>query len=155
MNFLRCKKQQSELYQELFYNSYTKPLFKKLQVLPLPDLITFNKLQFMQRFTQNFLPESFNDTWVRNAIRNIGENEIQLRNSDQLQIVDSNLASLDVFPLFNFPKIWQDFPDEQLKFTRKTAEFDLKLKKYFLDDLATNIVCNRLLCPACLAGNLS
>ena len=109
----------------------------------------------MQRFTQNFLPESFNDTWVRNAIRNIGENEIQLRNSDQLQIVDSNLASLDVFPLFNFPKIWQDFPDEQVKFTRKTAEFDLKLKKYFLDDLATNIVCNRLLCPACLAGNLS
>ena len=155
MNFLRCKKQQSELYQELFYNSYTEPLFKKLQVLPLPDLITFNTLQFMQRFTQNFLPESFNDTWVRNAIRNIGENEIQLRNSDQLQIVDSNLASLDVFPLFNFPKIWQDFPDEQLKFTRKTAEFDLKLKKYFLDDLATNIVCNRLLCPACLAGHLS
>ena len=137
------------------YNSHTEPLFKKLQVLPLPDLITFNKLQFMQRFTQNFLPESFNDTWVRNAIRNIGENEIQLRNSDKLQIVDSNLASLDVFPLFNFPKIWQDFPDEQVKFTRKTAEFDLKLKKYFLDDLATNIVCNRLLCPACLAGNLS
>ena len=132
------------------YNSHTEPLFKKLQVLPLPDLITFNKLQFLQRFTQNFLPESFNDTWVRNAIRNIGENEIQLRNSDQLQIVDSNLASLDVFPLFNFPKIWQDFPDEQVKFTRKTAEFDLKLKKYFLDDLATNIVCNRLLCPACL-----
>ena len=136
------------------YNSHTEPLFKKLQVLPLPDLITFTKLQFMQRFTQNFLPESFNDTWVRNAIRNIGENEIQLRNSAQLQTIRSNMTTLDVFPLFNFPKIWQDFPDEQIKFIRKTAEFDHKLKKYFLDDLATNIVCNRLFCPACSAGQL-
>ena len=155
INFFEMQKAAIRIVSGTAYNSHTEPLFKKLQVLPLPDLITFNKLQFMQRFTQNFLPESFNDTWVRNAIRNIGENEIQLRNSDKLQIVDSNLASLDVFPLFNFPKIWQDFPDKQVKFTRKTAEFDLKLKKYFLDDLATNIVCNRLLCPACLAGHLS
>ena len=137
------------------YNSHTEPLFKRLQILPLPDLITFTKLQFMHRFSQKFLPESFNDTWVRNNIRNIGENEIQLRNSDQLQIPHSNMVGLDVFPLFNFPKIWQDFPDEQLKFVRKSYEFDLKLKIYFLNDLSANIVCNRLLCPACLAGRLN
>ena len=87
------------------YNSHTEPLFKRLQILPLPDLITFTKLQFMHRFSQKFLPESFNDTWVRNNIRNIGENEIQLRNSDQLQIPHFNMVGLDVFPLFNFPKI--------------------------------------------------
>ena len=51
---------------------------------PLPDLILFNKLQFMQSFNQNFLPSSFNDTWVKNSIRNIGENDIQLCNFDQL-----------------------------------------------------------------------
>ena len=55
------------------YNSHTEPLFKKLQVLPLPDLITFSKLQFMHRFSQKFLPSSFNNTWIKNLIRNIGE----------------------------------------------------------------------------------
>ena len=59
-------------------NSHTEPLLKKLQVLPLPDLIMFTKIQFMQCFKQGFLPPSFSDTWVLNAIRNIGDNNIQL-----------------------------------------------------------------------------
>ena len=46
------------------YNSHTEPLFKKLGVLPLPDLISITKIQFMQRFKQKFLPTSFDDTWV-------------------------------------------------------------------------------------------
>ena len=136
------------------YNSHTEPLFKKLQILPLPDFSTFNKLQFMQQFSQKFLPILFDSIWVRNSIRNIGENEIQLRNADQLQIPPSNFVTLDVFPLFEFPKIWQNFPDEQLKFIRKKTEFDTKLKKYFLDDLSEIPNCNRLLCPACLQANL-
>ena len=114
------------------YNSHTEPLYKKLQVLPLPDLISFSKLHFMQRFWQDYLPTSFNDTWARNAIRNIGDNDIQLQNFNQLQPIHSNLVSLDVFPLFNFPKLWQEFPNEQIKIIRKTAVFDTKLKKISL-----------------------
>ena len=82
----------------------------------------------------------------------IGENDGQLRNFNQLQPVHSNLVSLDIFPLFNFPKIWQDFPDEQIKITRKISEFDAKLKNYFIKDLKDIVICNRLLCPSCLAG---
>ena len=66
----------------------TEQLFKKMQILPLLDLITFSKLQFMQIF----LPTSFYDNCVLNAIGNIGDNDIQLRNADQLQIVHSNLT---------------------------------------------------------------
>ena len=108
----------------------------------------------MQRFKPKFLPSSFEETWVFNGIRNIGQNDIQLRNYDQIQPVHSTLTSLDIFPLFNFPKIWQDFPDEQIKITRKKPEFDAKLKTFFLKDLADTINCNRLLCPACLAGQV-
>ena len=126
------------------YNAHTEPLFKKLEILPLPDLISFTKIQFMHRFTQKFLPTSFCDTWVFNSIRNIGENEIQLRNHDQIQQFHSTLAKLDLFPLFHFPKIWQDFGDEQIKIIRKPATFDLKLKKFVLDDLSSNFICNRL-----------
>ena len=74
------------------YNAHTEPLFKKLEILPLPDFNSYTKIQFMHRFTQKFLHTSFCDTWVCNSIRNIGENEIQLRNHDQLQHFHSNLA---------------------------------------------------------------
>ena len=134
------------------FNAHTEPLFKALEILPLPDLITFMKIQFMQRFTHNLLPCSFNDTWVKNSIRNIGENEIQLRNHLQLQNLYPNLARLDPFPLFSFPKIWESFPDEQIKIIRKPTDFDNKLKIFFLNDLASVVVCNRLFCPACMAG---
>ena len=90
----------------------------------------------MHRFTQKFLPESFDEVRVRNAVRNIGGNEIQLRNADQLQIVGST-SSL-VLPLFDFPKIWQTFPDEQIKFVRKISEFDAKKKKF-------SMICLKLL----------
>ena len=126
------------------YNAHTEPLFKKL-----PDLILFNKLQFMQRINHNFLPSStFNDTWVKNSIRNIGENDIQLRNFDQLRLTHANLTTLDLFPLYNFPKIWQEFPEEQIKIIRKPSEFEAKLKNSFLSDLSSTVVCNRLFCPA-------
>ena len=108
----------------------------------------------MQQFSQKNLPASFNDTWVKKNIRAIGEDEIQLRNFNQLQPNHSNLVKLDNFPLYNYPKIWQNFPSEQLKIIRKTTEFDLKLKNVFLNDLSAVAVCNRLLCPACIADRI-
>ena len=84
----------------------------------------------MQRFSQKMLPISFNDIWVKNNVRNI---------------VHSTLAKLDIFPMYNYPKIWQDFPIEQIKIIWKTAEFDQKLKNYFLNDLSAVATCNRLL----------
>ena len=104
----------------------------------------------MQQFNQNFLPSSFNDTWVKNLMRNIGKNDIQLRNFDQLRLSHANLSTLDLFPWCNFPKIWQEFPDEQIKIICKPSEFDAKLKNYFLSDLESIVVCNRLFCPACM-----
>ena len=107
----------------------------------------------MQKFVQNFLPISFNDIWSRNNIRNSGENEIQLRNHDQLQFIHSNFAKLDLFPLFDYPKVWQSFQEEQLKIIRKSTLFDSRSKKIFLDDLSSRPVCQRLFCPACMTGH--
>jgi len=47
------------------YNEHTEPLFKMEEILPLPDLVNFFKLQFMQRFIHDFLPVSFNRIWFR------------------------------------------------------------------------------------------
>ena len=108
----------------------------------------------MHKFIQKFLLASFNDTWYYNSVGNIGENEIQLRNHLQSNLQHSNLARLDIFPWYNFPKLWHTFPDEQIKIIRKIPEFDRKLKHYFINDLLSTVDCSQLLCPACMARRI-
>ena len=67
----------------------------------------------MHIFTQKFLPTSFNETWCYNSVQTIGENEIQLRDHLQINFQHSNIARLDIFPLYNFPKLWQTFPNDR------------------------------------------
>ena len=131
------------------YNDHTEPLFKREEILPLPDLINFFKIQLMQRFIQDFLPTSFKHVWFRNNIRTIGVNEIQLRNSNRIQLPHSRLALTDRLPTVCIPRIWEQFPDEQIKIIRKKIEFDQKLKNFYIKDLATTNACNRLFCPSC------
>ena len=117
--------------------------------MPLPDLISFFKIQFMHRFTQKFLPDSFDRVWIRNNVRNIGENEIQLRNNDRLRLPPSRLALTDRLPTYDFARSWELFPDEQIKFVRNKNSFDQQLKNYFINDLSETANCTRLFCPAC------
>jgi hypothetical protein len=68
----------------LKYNDHTEPFFKKLEILPIPSLIDFFSIQFMQRFVQHFLPAAFADTWTTNAIRREGQSHICLGNDNNL-----------------------------------------------------------------------
>jgi hypothetical protein len=74
------------------YNQHTEPLFKGTNILPLPNLCDFFKLQFMQRFIQGFLPCCFNNTWISNV----------LRNHDDFYVPTSRLKTLESFPLYSF-----------------------------------------------------
>jgi len=77
--------------------------FQASGILPLKELCEFFKLQFMQKFTQGFLPISFNDTWVSNKIRRAGQEQIELRNSEDLDIPFARLTTTSRHPLHNFP----------------------------------------------------
>jgi len=128
------------------YNAHTEPLFKKLEILPFPDLISFFKIQFMHRFTYKYLPVSFNNIWVSNQEHNPN---YQLRNNNDLYIPFARLAATEKFPLTAFPKTWNDFNEPDIKNKASKTQFDTQLKKFFLNDLSENVVCNRLFCPAC------
>ena len=116
----------------LKYNDHTEPTFKKLEILPLPNLIEFFNLQFMQRFVQKFLPEAFNSTWITNSIRREGQSQISLRNDNDLYAPPANLSLTSNHPLTTLPNIWDSFADENIKFTRNKPEFDKALKTHFL-----------------------
>ena len=131
------------------YNAHTEPLFKKLNILPFPDLIKFFKIQFMQQFAGGFLPISFNNLWQTNRIRIGDQAHIELRNADQLFIPYARTNTISRMPLYSFPKIWADFPSEEIKFIRNKLEFNQKLKEYFISNLRNVPDCSRLFCPAC------
>ena len=130
------------------YNAHTEPLFKNSGILPLPKLIEFFNLQFMQHFTQGFLPISFNNVWTTNEERRAEIHHI-LRNSSDLTIPFTRLASLSKHPFVNLPKTWIEFKNENIKILRNKIEFKTNLKKHFLNELSATIRCDRLLCPSC------
>jgi hypothetical protein len=98
------------------YNAHTEPLFKESRILPLLDLCRYFKIQFMQRYIQGYVPGSFTDTWTINRIRRQDEAQVELRNDNRYYIpfVRTNLMSLQ--PLISFPKTWEEFEDEEIKF---------------------------------------
>jgi hypothetical protein len=131
------------------YNAHTEPLFKKTDILPFNYLCDYFKIQFMKQFSQGFLPPSFSNTWITNAIRRADQPQIEFRNRDSYNIPYTRTSTLDKHPPFSFPRMWEEFPDDRIKFIRDKHEFNLDLKNYFLNKLSANFVCNRLLCPVC------
>ena len=134
------------------YNAHTEPIFKKLNILPLPSLIEYFKIQFMQRFVQGFLPSSFENVWETNQIRRLDEDQVVLRNDGDFYVSFARTNALLSHPLVAFPRLWNEFPDEDIKFIRNIPKFNLKLKTHFLNKLNENFVCQRLFCPSCSPG---
>ena len=103
----------------------------------------------MHRFVFNFLPESFADTWTVNRIRRNDQSHVELRNDNRFYLPFVRTNQLKLQPLISFPSLWEEFPDEGIKFIREKIEFNYKLKLYFLEQLNPVVNCTRLFCPSC------
>jgi hypothetical protein len=135
----------------LKYNDHTEPSFKKLEILPIPSLIDFFSIQFMQRFVQRFLPAAFDDTWTTNAIRREGQSHICLRNDNNLFIPPARLSQTDNHPLTNLPRKWESIADaHHVNILRDKKDFDKALKTYFLKKLKSHVKCENPFCPSCI-----
>ncbi len=143
------QKRAIRIIHNLAYNQHTEPYFKKSKILPLPSLVEFFKLQFMQNYVQGFLPISFNDTWTTNANRYSNNRPFTLRNSDELYLPPPRLCSIKKHPYFSFPKAWATFDVHDIKIQRDKCIFNSMLKTHFINRLDENYTCSRLLCPFC------
>ncbi len=151
-NLFKLQKSAIRILDGAKYNQHTEPIFKKHNILPLPDLIDYSKLQFIHRYKFNLLPSSFNNFWTLNAERNIGSNQLQLRNNDDFSLPLPRLTTVKNLPYYSLPSLWNSFPNNDIKTTQSHTLFDSKLRTYYLNDLASRIHCNRLFCPSC-SGN--
>ena len=97
-SIFRLQKRAIRIIHKLPYNGHTESFFKISKILPLPQLIEFFKLQFMQQYKQSLLPLAFSSVWTTNADRH-GHNRIHiLRNDDDLFIPPARLAITDKHP---------------------------------------------------------
>jgi hypothetical protein len=93
------------------YRDHTKPLFKNQQILPIDELIKFERLKFMHKYRNNKLPFSFNETWTFNLNRNPDR---ILRNANNYFVPAHHLSSVKRFPLFTFPRAWNEEDERKL-----------------------------------------
>jgi len=132
------------------YNAHTQPLFRKTNILPLFDIITYSKAVLFQSFIQKRAPSAFHDLWLRNRdIRTLmGAYNRELRNDNDFNVPFARTNQIERFPLSTFPKIWNGLPDE-ITIIRKVSEFKEKLKKFLIEKILPNFQCDRLVCPTC------
>jgi hypothetical protein len=132
-NLQRLRIKQKEAVRaicNLGYREHTNPLFKNLKILPLNEMIKFANLKFMHNYINNKLPFSFNETWVFNRDRNLNR---LLRNANDLYIPAHNFATLKRFPLFTFPRLWNE--EEDRKLTQSSTSYCKLLKASLLANI--------------------
>ena len=132
------------------YNTHTEPIFKKLKILPLKELILINKLQFMHSFSKNSLDESFKVYWP--TVEEAREAPRQLRNDNDLFVPPSRLAAASRLPLTSFPITWNNFvctSFPNVKYEFKKRKFYTDVKKDLLFNLDANFRCSRPGCKQC------
>ena len=142
------QKRAIRIIHNLKYNAHTESFFKASNILPVPKLIEFFKLQFMQQFTQGLLPSSFANVWTTNNTRRINS-QYHLRNHEDIHVPPARLLLTENHPLHSFPRSWLQFDEHNIKIQREKSSFNSMLKKYLCDKLSSNYICNRLFCPSC------
>ena len=144
----KLQKQAIRTIHNLKYNGHTESFFKKSKILPLPMLIEFFKLQFMNIFVQGFLPQLFANEWSFNMQRSINHS-YHLRNEDDIFVPFARTTFVSKSPYHSFPQAWISFDCPSIKIQREKLIFNKMMKMYFCDKLSSNYRCNRLLCPNC------
>ncbi len=149
------KKQKAaiRIISQVKHSAHTEPLFRSLEILPLPSLISFFKIQFMQQYKWGLLPVSFNNIWVTREAHRAQSTPMVLRNDADFYIPASRLTQCSLLPYYSLPRIWSEFDQlhPAISILKDKTEFNRELKIHFINKLSSVVKCNRLLCPSCFS----
>jgi hypothetical protein len=140
------------------YNAHTEHLFKKLEILKLPDLINFCKIKLMYQILHLLSPPLLHHVWVSNRQRRLNINyedqdrdpnqDRRLRNEDDIYEPTARLDLTARLPFFSFPKLWNAL-SPGLKTSISVPVLCNNLKSSYIYSYLNVPACNRLFCPAC------
>ena len=126
------QKKAIRLINNLPGRAHTAQIFIENDILPLKELIDFTILMFMFDFVRGNLPLAFDAHWSVNGQVNL--NNYALRNVDDFYIPRTIYKYLDLHPLYNFSKLWNDLPNN-VKLIHNRREFENSIR---------NILVNRI-----------
>ena len=110
------------------YRAHTDPLFTKLGILKIGDILTLERIQLIHKFKHNFLPPLFGNDFLEGVdCINLGRREDI---NDYLQPT-IQYPSLARSPFVLLIRAWNDLPD-YLKCIGEFKEFKLRFKDYIL-----------------------
>jgi hypothetical protein len=139
------------------YNAHTEPLFKKLEILKLTDLINFCKIKLTFQILNCKTPPLLHHTWTTNRQRRLvilnaqdqdQDQDRRLRNEDDIYEPTARLDFTSRFPFFSLPKLWNALPAE-LKISSSVTSLCKNYKLLFINNYSDIHTCNRLFCPVC------
>ena len=100
------------------YNAHMDPLFKKLEILPLPDLVLFSKLQFMQKFCK---------TIFHHLLRTPGF-ETMLATSERMRSSYATMTNCNLYTLI----LWNSISFLSLTTRKFGSPFQMNKSKLFI-----------------------
>ena len=118
------------------YDDHTDPLFNKLSILKLEDLIYYYNAMFMHDYHNSKLPKLFDSFFIQISQIHKYNTRLASKSSISLPYARTNYGKFNI--RFNGAKVWNSI-DEELKNLSKTL-FKKKLKdallRHYNDDMA-------------------
>jgi hypothetical protein len=130
----------------LKYNAHTEPTFKSLEILPFENIVELANLQLMYHFTSGTLPSLLLHTWNFNQER---QGDRNLRNRSSIFIPSARIASLDKFPYFKLPRLWESWNHIHIKNSNSSNKFCALYKELTFANMKNRVTCTRLFCSSC------
>ena len=127
------------------YNSHTEPLFKKCEILKLPDLYEHQISIFMYDFINRNLPRSFDSMFQLISEKTPNLHTRQSRNLDVPIAKNKFVSSL---PTVRYPQIINKHIDV-LYDSKSRFIFKRKLKTKIITDYASSVKCRYKECKDC------
>ena len=112
------------------FQSHTSPIFKKLNLLKLPDIIKLHTIIFMHKYYHNRLPKAFNDFFSLVKLHHQYNTRLASRTTYTLPLIRTNYGLHNI--RFYGPKLW-NLVDEELK-SLSAFSMKSKLKSRFISD---------------------
>jgi len=111
----------------------TSELFLHSGILPLKDLISYNKALFMHSVFYNYCPPTFSDTFLTTP----PAHDHNLRNLNNFVIPRPRIDWFKKMPPYDYPTTWNGLEEAKLYPNRKT--FQIMLKGRLIHTRALNI----------------
>lgn len=136
------QKQAIRLITNSQYNSHTDPQFKQLSILKFEDLLNFSRIDFFHSLFHHLLPTSFSSVWTM-------KDTLNLRNMLDYNIPFARLDFSERLPLHTFPRVWNNFENQDVKSIYDKKLFRREVKTWFFDKLPYIVHCNNYFCKQC------